>query len=247
MRLISPVRAGAVIAVCAAFAACTPNPGGSEFNDPYEVQNRKVHRFNLALDRALVRPSSEVYGTILPQPVRTGVGNFASNLDLPGEVVNSILQGRAEPAVQNTFRFLINSTLGVAGLFDPATSIGVPEHDTDFGETLAVWGVREGAYLVVPALGPSTERAFTGKVVDVLLNPVGFALNSPESEYATIAKLGSKIGDRYRFSDTLDSILYESADSYSQTRLLYLQNQRFDLGTETEADVYDPYEDPYGE
>lgn len=233
------------VAALAALAACSPAPPGVDIHDPYEARNRRVHDVNRGIDRAVIRGASGAYGKAVPEPVRRGVSNFASNLSLPGEVVNSLLQGRPEPAVQNTFRFIINSTLGVAGLFDPATSIGVPEEETDFGETLHVWGAPEGAYLEVPLIGPTTERDLAGSVVDVVMNPLNLVLNSPEKEYALGAKVLSRFGDRYRYSDFVDSILYESADSYAQVRLLYLQNRRFELGQVIEEETYDPYEDIY--
>lgn len=233
--------------LAAILTACTPHDGTTEFNDPYENRNRQVHNFNVAVDRAFVGPSAGAYGQVVPRPVKRGVGNFASNLSLPGDVANNLLQGRIEPAVKNTFRFLINTTVGLGGLFDPATSIGVAHEDTDFGETLHVWGANEGAYLEVPILGPSTERDLAGTVVDIVINPLNFVLESPEAEIATGSRVLSRFGDREEYSDFIDSVLYESADSYAQARLLYLQNRRFELGQEVEADFYDPYDDPYAE
>lgn len=234
-------------AVLAALAACSPAPPGADIHDPYEVQNRRVHEANREIDRTFLRGTSGTYGDVIPEPVRRGLSNFSSNLDLPGDVVNNILQGRLEPAVQNTFRFVINTTVGIGGIFDPATSIGVAHDPTDFGETLHVWGAPEGAYLEVPFIGPSTERDLAGKVVDMALNPLNLVLESPEREYALGAKVMSRFGDRYRYSDFIDSILYESADSYAQARLLYLQNRRYELGQEVEEEAYDPYEDIYAE
>lgn len=229
-----------------ALAACAAPPPPSAPYDPYESTNRAFHGFNRGLDRALLRPTAKTYGTLVPVPVRQGVSNFASNLDLPGDVVNGALQGNPERVVQNTFRFAINSTIGLAGLFDPATVLGLTHDKTDFGETLHVWGVGEGPYLEFPGLGPSTTRDAVGTAVDIAANPVSALLPAPEKYYATGAKVGSKLGDRDRYSETIDSVLYDSADSYSQTRLLYLQNRRFELGQETSGgsdDFIDPYED----
>lgn len=239
------LRRLAAVAALAGLAACTAADGTSEYNDPYEAQNRQVHALNLALDRAVVRPGATAYGTAVPPPVRRGVSNFAANLNLPGQIANNLLQGRVDPAIENTFRFVVNTTVGIGGLFDPATAIGIAGQPTDFGETLHVWGAPEGAYLELPLLGPSTERDLAGKVVDLALNPLNFVLESPEMEYALGVRVLSRFGDRYRYSDLVDSILYDSADSYAQARLLYLQNRRYELGSETEADAYDPYEDPY--
>ena len=223
-------------------SACAAPPPSATINDPEEARNRDIHAFNVALDKALVRPASDIYGTILPPPVQQGVSNFAANLDVPGEVVNQLLQGRPGYALENTFRFAVNTVIGIGGLFDPATAIGVPGRRTDFGETLHVWGAGEGIYVELPGLGPSTERDAVGTIVDIALNPVRLLLPTPESYYATGAKIGSKIGDRHRFAATIDSILYDSADSYAQARLLYLQKRRFELGQVVpEADFEDPY------
>lgn len=235
-----------VLAATLAGCATTPVPQGIQ--DPDEAANRQVHAFNLRLDRALVRPASGAYGSILPEQVKRGVANFANNLDAPGDVANNLLQGRIGNAGQNTLRFAVNTIFGIGGLFDPATAIGLPAKPTDFGETLHVWGAGEGRYVELPFVGPSTERDFAGIVVDVVLNPVRLALPEPEASYATVAKLGSRLGDRDRYSETVDSILYDSADSYAQARLLYLQNRRFALGQTAGDDSFvDPYEDPYAQ
>jgi len=230
--------------MAAALAGCATAPPAAGISDPYEAQNRGAHAFNVGLDKAIVRPTATAYGTVVPGPVRTGVSNFASNLGEPGDFVNHVLQGQIEKAGQTFFRFAINSTLGLAGLFDPATSIGLPAARTDFGQTLHAWGVPEGAYLEVPVIGPSTERDFAGTVVDVLMNPTSMVLKGDEASTARGARIAARLGDRYRYSDLVDSILYESADSYAQARLLYLQNRRFQLGQQDESNAYDPYEDP---
>jgi phospholipid-binding lipoprotein MlaA len=237
-----------VIASLTAGCAAGVAPQG-DFNDPHEGWNRGVHTFNKGVDTVLLRPASRVYGAIVPAPIRTGVNNFAENLEAPGDVVNNILQGRVDLAGQNTLRFAVNATMGVAGLFDAATFLGLPEGDTDFGETLHVWGAGEGPYVELPLRGPSTQRDAVGKVVDLFLNPFSYVLKPAHAEVASGAESLSIIGDRYKFGETVDSVLYDSADSYAQARLLYLQNRRFELGQEADNDdaFLDPYEDPYAE
>lgn len=245
--------------VAAGLAACGPAPVANGINDPNEGMNRRVHSFNRGMDRFFLRPASKAY-SILPQPVERGISNFADNLDTPGDVLNNLLQGRVADAAQNTLRFATNTVFGVGGLFDASTALGLPGVETDFGETLHVWGAGEGAYLEVPFLGPSTTRDFTGTLVDVVSNPVRLAVPSSESYIATLAKVGSRLGDRARYSDTVESVLYDSADGYAQLRLLYLQNRRFELGQAADGaaaggdaaqageDVFvDPYEDPYAQ
>lgn len=230
------------LVLAAVVTACGPAtlPPGDQIADRDEVRNRAAHATNLALDRALLGPSSDAYGSAIPEPVRVGVGNFASNLNQPGYVVNNLLQLRLGDAAQNTLRFALNSTLGVAGLFDVATALGVPEEPTDFGETLHVFGVGEGDYVVHPVLGPSTTRDTVGMVVDFAMNPLRHYIDTPESRYLTLTSVASGLNSRYEYDGTVDSILYESADSYAQLRSLYLQQRRFELGG---ADAL--YEDPY--
>jgi len=177
----------------------------------------------------------------------TRISDFSANLGKPADIVNNLLQLRLIKASENTLRFGMNTIFGLGGFFDLATAAGMPENDTDFGETLHVWGVGEGAYLEVPFMGPSTTRDLAGSVIDLAIDPLNH-LNRTQVLGVAGIKLASKIGDRGRYSELVDSILYESADSYAQARLLYLQNRRHQLGqTEDEADFVDPYEDPYAE
>jgi len=241
----------ALVAVGVLSACAAPPPPAIGANDPFEQTNRSVHAFNRGLDRALVRPASQAYGTVLPGPLQQGVSNFAANLELPGTILNNTLQGDLGAAASNTGRFLVNSTFGLAGILDPYTDLGVPEQSTDFGETLHVWGVGEGSYMELPFLGPSTSRDTLGTVVDLVIDPLGYVLPSPEVNYARASRLASGLGSRYRFSDTVDSVLHESADSYAQTRLIYLQNRRFELGqgssTTSDETLGDLYDDLYFE
>lgn len=227
-------------------ASCTA-PAPQSFNDPHEESNRETHEANRRVDRALLKPASGAYGSILPAPVRQGVGNFASNLNLPGVIVNNLLQLNIDGAVQNSWRFLINTTIGLGGIFDPSSAIELYEDNSDFGETLHVWGMGEGQYVELPFVGPSTQRDALGMVVDVFTNPLTFGAPSPERYMTPVAKGLSKLGDRYTYSDTVDSILYDSADSYAQARQLYLQHRRFELGQEQVEEGNDGYDDFYAD
>ena len=232
-----------------ALAACGPAPVPQGISDPDEARNREFHEFNVALDRNVLRPlSGGEGGGSMPAPLQRGLSNFADNLDVPGDVVNDILQLRLGKAVENTLRFVVNTTIGLGGILDPATAMGVEGKKTDFGETLHLWGMPEGNYVELPLLGPTTTRDQLGTLVDYVLNPLRILIPAPESYYLTGARLASKIGERGRYSETFDSILYDSADSYAQTRLLFLQNRRFELGQDSgDAGFIDPYEDPYAE
>lgn len=228
-------------------SACASAPPGTDIWDPYEERNRRTHDANKALDRAFFgRPTAATEPASAAAPLRTGVSNLGANLSLPGHVLNSLLQGRIDAAVENSFRLVLNTTLGFGGLFDPATSIGLPGRPTDFGETLHVWGAPEGAYLELPILGPSTGRDAVGSLVDLAIDPVRFA-NITVRERNTVlgTRLLARLGDRAEYSALVESALYQSADSYAQARLLYLQYRRFQLGITADEDLFDPYEDLY--
>jgi phospholipid-binding lipoprotein MlaA len=135
-------------------------------NDPWEGMNRSIYRFNSYADRYVLNPAVSVYRFVFPGFVRKGVSNFFTNLDNIQTVVNEIFQLHPVSALQTTGRFLINTTIGIAGVWDPATPIGLPQHYEDFGQTLGRWGVGDGPYLVLPLFGPSFVRDATGKVVD---------------------------------------------------------------------------------
>lgn len=234
------------VALVALLAGCAAGGAPEEISDPYEANNRAIHKFNRTLDSALLRPASTKYARSAPGPLREGVRNFSNNLSLPGQVVNHLLQFRIEEAGADTFRFLVNTTFGLAGVLDIATEAGIARKPTDFGETLYRWGAGEGAYLELPFLGPSTTRAAIGRVVDTVTDPMNFVLAGSDRVLATGSNLLTRVDDRYEVRNLVDPILYESADSYAQTRLLYLQNRRFQLSGETAPDEFDPYEDVYG-
>ena len=247
MRILIKTRyVFALVALVLSTAGCaTQSPeakAAGEVFDPYERTNRSVHSLNLAVDRFAFRPASKGYVAIVPPPMVNSFSYFAENLSMPGQAVNALLQGNPKMAGQALARFAMNSTIGFLGLANPASDFGMPEVDTDFGETLAVWGVGEGAYIELPMYGPSTARDATGILVDFFTNPVGYARNNPADNISVYAEIVRRMGDRGTYSDTVDSILYESADSYAQARLLYLQNRRFQLGETAEISEIDPFE-----
>lgn len=244
-RFGSFLRLGWALGFVGFLAACAAAPENGDVRDPNEKFNRKVHSFNIVLDKHLLRPTSSVYGALIPDPVKTSFSNFAANLDGPGDVANDLLQAKIGSATQNSLRFLINSTIGLAGLFDPATPLGLVAKPNDFGATLATWGLREGNFVMLPGFGPSTDRAAVGLAVDIALNPISTLVPDLDPNVVFIAKVANILNERDRYSMTFDSMLYESADSYAQTRLFYLQNRRFALaaGDAIISDAYDPYEE----
>ncbi len=240
-RIVSGAsRAVAVVGVVA-LAACATSQPGAEINDPYETTNRQIHAFNKGLDSALLRPAGQI-AAATPDEITVPITNFADNVGLPGMVANGLLQADIGGAATNTMRFLINTTIGVGGLFDPAGAIGLTEESTDFGETLAVWGVGEGAYVELPVFGPSTQRDAVGTLVDLVFDPLDHVGTVPQLDYGTATRAADLAITRGRLFDTIDGVLYDSADSYAQARIAYLQNRRFELGEEApQADVIDPF------
>ncbi|MCB2114844.1 MAG: VacJ family lipoprotein [Rhodobacteraceae bacterium] len=233
------------VCILLAVAGCARQEPGTEFNDPYEAHNRAVHADNVAIDRTLFGGGKPKKRPFLPAPIARGLANFSDNLGLPGVILNHLLQGRPDPAIRSTARLVMNTTAGLGGILDPATAVGLTEEDTDFGETLHVWGAPEGAFLVLPVAGPTTERDLVGSMVDYVIDPLHGAFPEPEKYYVAGGKFAGKVAKRQIHGDVIDDILYRSADSYAQMRLLYLQNRHYELGIE--AEVFDPYEDPYGQ
>ncbi len=211
--------------------------------DPYEQSNRLNHERNKRIDRAVLRPVAAGYSAFVPDDVETVISNFSTNLSLPGAMVNNILQGNGVGLTSDFYRFLVNSTLGLGGLIDVATDLNMPaKSDADFGQTLYVWGVHEGPYVELPLLGPSTSRAAAGRVVDLFTNPLGYAIEDPEAYYALGARGARALSGRGRYSESIDSVLYDSADSYAATRSLYLQNRRYKVGSSGSGAYLDPYD-----
>ncbi|MGX0974977.1 phospholipid-binding lipoprotein MlaA [Roseovarius sp. MBR-51] len=239
------LRVTALVGLSLMAACARPDPSETTRGvfDPYESQNRGVHQFNRGLDRSLVRPVAKGYSAAIPDDIETMIGRFSTNLSLPSDIVNNVLQLNMRGAIHDTARLVVNTTFGLGGFFDPASEMGMPAGtNTDFGQTLHVWGAREGAYVELPLLGPSTERDTWGIAVDLFTNPLSYIVESPESLIGTGAGVAAGLSKRDRFSETIDAILYESADSYAQSRSIFLQNRRFKLGG-TSDNVYD---DPYG-
>ena len=233
----------APLVVCMAIAGCATQPqvDRGPVYDPNEADNRQMHAFNRQIDKALLRPVSRGYVSVVPDEVEDVIGNFADNMGLPNVVLNKVLQGDLKGASMNTVRFIVNSTLGLGGMFDALGEFGVEKDETDFGETLHVWGADEGAYVELPLFGPSTERDAAGLIVDFAIDPIGQILPSNKTRWGTGAKIVKKVGDRGRYAETVDSVLYDSADSYAQARLIYLQNRRFELGQEAADAEIDPF------
>lgn len=196
--------------------------------DPFEKTNRSVYEFNNQVDRFVLKPVAKGYRAITPRPVRSGVSNVLSNLREPFTFVNALLQFKPDVAANALGRFLINTTIGIGGLWDHATSLGVNEQKEDFGQTLAAWGVPSGPYLVIPFLGPSNPRDFVGDVVLFLTDPVDIVVTKEFGNEASYGLLGARIIDlRANAIDTIDPLLKTADDPYVFMRSAFQQNRAF--------------------
>lgn len=211
---------------------CATGPNAHP-DDPLEPYNRGVSQFNEAVDDAVLRPVATAYQTITPQPVRTGVSNFFANLGDAWSFVNNALQLRPEPALSSLFRFGINSTMGLAGVLDVASEMGLDRYKQDFGLTLGRWGVPTGPYFVLPFLGPSTIRDTAALPVDMhgnLLSTVD-PVSARNSLY--VLRAVDARANLLRASSVLESA---ALDKYSFTRDVYLQVRRGETGARSRSD-----------
>ncbi len=235
-RIISLFVISCVLSACASLDQVSK----SEFNDPYEKSSRRVHAFNKGLDKALIGPAANGYTTITPPLFVRIIGNVSGYIGLPGQAVNNILQGNAKGLGETVLTFALNTL--TFGLGDLASEAGVKDNNADFGQTLHVWGAKQGIYHEIPVLGPSTTRDTVGFFVDLAINPV----NLLESSNARWAGFGftvlDRLGDRSQFSEFFEETLYNSEDSYATARSFYLQNREFFL---SEGVNEDSLEDPF--
>ena len=210
-----------VVALCLFVTGCSTAPASN--SDPLEPLNRSVFEFNQVVDGIIIRPVAAGYRAITPQPVRNHVGNVADNLFEPLSMVNSLLQGDVQGGMKNFWRFVINSTVGLAGINDVASTAGLSENREDFGQTLAVWGVGSGPYIVLPILGPSNGRDTVGIVTDWFINPVNYAVDDGWTSAGIAA--GQAVVRRERLLDPIDDINASSIDPYATFRSIYEQRR----------------------
>jgi phospholipid-binding lipoprotein MlaA len=197
-----------------------------KINDPFEPTNRFIFSVNNVLDDAVIKPVTGIYRAILPDFIRSGVHNFFGNLKTPVTLANDILQGEPERAGNTVMRFLINTTLGVGGLWDRASSWGYNSHSEDFGQTMATWGVGEGPFLMLPIFGPSNPRDAIGKFADTFIDPINLWAANNDQEWVPLARaIGTGIDQRDQIWDILDDLKKSSVDYYAAIRSLYRQRR----------------------
>ncbi len=223
MRLILLLLLAVTLGGC----ATTGSGGAMAQNDPYEGFNRGVWEFNQAIDTVAIKPATTVYRTVTPVPARRGIRGILANLSEPFNFINNLLQGKPDRAFNSLGRFVINSTIGVGGLADHATDLGLPPTNEDFGQTLAVAGARESPYLVLPLLGPSTVRDAVGTAVEMFADPARIVLNEELTTTQEYAVTGSRVlnGRSELIESGAEELLETSADPYAAARSAYFQRR----------------------
>jgi phospholipid-binding lipoprotein MlaA len=224
-----------VAAALAALAACATPPPASDpdavadfkaQNDPLEPTNRVFYKINNGLDTVILRPIAIGYRDAVPEGVRDSIHNALTNLSTPVTLADDMLQGKPRRAGDTTVRFFVNSTAGIGGLFDVAAKIGYPRHETDFGLTLAVWGVADGPFLFLPVLGPTNPRDAAGFGMDIALDPFTWIGQGTIVTVLDWSRTGLAAVDlRERLLDATDQIRKTALDPYATFRSLYRQHR----------------------
>jgi phospholipid-binding lipoprotein MlaA len=230
----------AVPTIASAQEAPADAPPAAASGDPWYGFNRSMFGVHQAVDNAVLEPVARGYRAVTPRPLRTGVLNFLRNLKGPVVFANDVLQGELGRAGTTAGRFAINTTIGIAGVFDPATSMGLERHEEDFGQTLAVWGVPSGPYVFVPVLGPTTVRDGAGRIVDVAFDPLTWADFDDVDTVRAARTVIAGIAQREVLLDQVDALERQAGDdpealyvayrsAYEEAREGAIQNGRTDV------------------
>jgi phospholipid-binding lipoprotein MlaA len=227
---------GRAVAVCvlAVSTSCTSMPDDptaraaqANANDPLQPFNRTMLAFNTAVDGAVLKPAAQIYKGVVPDPARTAVGNVLDNLSEPITLMNDLLQGEFVRARETTVRFVFNSTIGLGGMIDFMGDVGISRHKEDFGQTLAVWGIPEGPYLVLPLLGPSNFRDLAGYGVDSFVDPVNRTFRGHDAKWAPYARTATDVvHTRSELLGQLEELERTSIDYYTTLRSVYRQRRQ---------------------
>ncbi len=233
-----------VCVLCVACVSSPTNPDGSKPErspaDPWEPLNRSIHMFNRGLDKVTLKPVAKVYKFVIPSFMRRGVTNFSRNLQSPLNIINHFLQGKIGSGFKQAGRFLLNTTIGIGGLIDVATDAGIDVEIEDFGQTLAVWGVPNGPYVVIPVLGPSTLRDATMIPLNILADPL---FHYKDSSVRDKVYLVRAIDLRARLLSAEELLLKDAYDPYIRIREAYLQRRKYLIDDGESPEDEDPYGD----
>jgi phospholipid-binding lipoprotein MlaA len=238
-EIFLPTRLGAVLLAAFLFAGCAAMPDSGdkeavaefkEINDPGEPAMRAIFEANLLLDKMFLKPAAEFYKGFMPPALQRGVHNFLNNLRTPVILLNDVLQGKFERAGTTLARFFVNSTVGVLGFSDQAAEMGMDYHNEDFGQTLAVWGVDEGPYVMLPIFGPSNPRDAVGLAVDFLTDPLNMWASNMDHDAVIWARSGTRaVDERARNFDFIEDLEKSSLDFYATVRSLYRQRRKDEI------------------
>jgi phospholipid-binding lipoprotein MlaA len=213
-----------VLALAGVLTGCATLPSGErDPRDRFERTNRAIYKFNDALDRGVAKPVAKAYVKVTPAPVRTGFSNFFRNLTYPTVIVNDLLQLKLKEFATDTARLVVNTTLGIGGLFDPASQLGLSAGNEDFGQTLGHWGVPPGPYLMLPLFGPSNMRDTVGLVADQFSDPKTYVKD--DTAYWGLTGM-SLVNTRAELLAT-EGLLGQASDPYAFVRNAYLQRREF--------------------
>ena len=244
MRKEGFARVALAVVLATALSACVTLPPNSQRvpQDPWESWNRGVYKFNDAVDRAVLKPVAIGYVKHFPQPIRTGVTNFFANLETPTVMVNDALQGKILASANDLGRFVLNTTVGLGGILDPATHVGLAQNEEDFGQTLGKWGVAPGPFVELPIFGPSDLREAPARVVDGYTSPQAYIKNKGV-RYGLYVPY---VLDVRASLLPLDETLKTTFDPYAFVRDGYLQRRAYLVsdGTVAEEPLVDPDADP---
>ncbi len=227
-------------------AGCSTTNGNPAANDPWQSTNRKFFKVDRTLDKAIIKPIAKGYRNVVPERGRKSIRHFVDNLHAPVVFANDVLQFEPKRAGITLTRFAINSTIGLAGFFDPAKKMGLEPHEEDFGQTLAFYGIPEGPYVYLPILGPLPPRDMVGYVVDVLTNPLVW-MGDPAAGYVNKGRVvADGLGDRERAIEVLENLEETSLDFYAGLRNLYRQNRENEIRNgEPQFDDLPDFEDDF--
>ena len=225
--LLAALAGLGAIAMAGLVSGCATTAAKPE--DPYENFNRQMFAFNDGFDQAVFQPVAKGYRTVTNPPVRQGLSNFINNLEEPVTFANEVLQGKLPNAAGTVGRFVINTTIGIAGIFTPAQSMGIERTDEDFGQTLGVWGVGSGPYLVLPFLGSTSARDLAGLGADLAIDPINHAdFKHDDETRGGIAAVGA-ISDREAAIETVDDVRTQ-LDPYTVVRRFYVRSRAAAVG-----------------
>lgn len=202
-------------------AAQVEPSAASGHGDPWEGFNRSMFSVHESVDQSVLEPVARGYRAVTPGPLRQGVLNFLRNLRGPVIFANDVLQGEADRGLTTAARFAVNTTIGIAGIFDPASSMGLERHDEDFGQTLAVWGIDEGPYLFIPLMGPSNVRDTAGRVVDMIFDPLTYLNGDDADAWRAGRGVITGVATREQLLESVDDVRRDSLDPYSTIRSSY--------------------------